>query len=524
MMQYKSILEKCWAGLLIPALLTILGCFTCFTVLDAQDDLSYKVTVSNMMIPVFAVDTKGNPVYDLDKSELDLFVNGRAVQFRFFPFVFEDPADDSESTAMQGSLPRTKAFKRVVFVIIDAMFNSKKGLKRSKQLVKKLVTESFRGDTFVILENSPGGGLRHIAGPERDREKILEGVASLNAYPERYKEFLFKSPGNTNLPERAHDSIHAIRSAYYLQRLTRTAEAVEKDRYRERVKQFGYAVSRFKYALKTISGPKVVFLISEGIAKGAFSHSYKAGRRGISSESMVKPFLLKYFEGFVDAVNSGGSVLYTVNPRSVTVSTMLDTENSGDFSLKYMSAKSGGKYFSGQDIQTVADEIKNTTKAYYELAFPLPPEMDDKSVIDVKCKRKGVVLFNPRLTERETPYKQMEPAQKRVFALDVVTGGSWSRIRADIEEAGHTRLKTTKKKGKTVYTLAVDIPREMQNRDVDIFVLEMNKKTKNHLVRNFTRQAKEREILEIETGKGNDFFFVIVDPASTRTIYGGELF
>ncbi len=51
---------------------------------DRDDRLSYFVSVNAQLVPIYAVDKKGNPVFDLKKEEIQLYANEKPVEIIYF--------------------------------------------------------------------------------------------------------------------------------------------------------------------------------------------------------------------------------------------------------------------------------------------------------------------------------------------------------------------------------------------------------------------------------------------------------
>ena len=140
---------------------------------DPQESLKYKVSVNVMTVPLFVVDTNGNPVFNLKEEELQLKVNDEPVkilQFRRYEFGYERKIEEGVETQVS-ALTAQAAQDRVIFVILDSMFNSLTGFRRSKEITVNLIKEALPGDNFVILENNPIGGIKYIGGSESDTSK-----------------------------------------------------------------------------------------------------------------------------------------------------------------------------------------------------------------------------------------------------------------------------------------------------------------------------------------------------------------
>jgi VWFA-related protein len=478
--------------------------FTCLAllaagILSAQEPLKYEVSVEAVLVPLFAVDASGSPVYDLEQEELALYVNGRPVEITYFKrYEFEyDKEITQKTTVREEKRTIIEPPDRVIFIIIDSVFNTSNGLRRSKKIASNLIKKSGEGDRFIIIENTPGGGLKHLAGPGGSRENLIKQVEKIVPQRSIWSKNLFSTdPGRGSR-----------------QGSPRGLEVME---YKATVRRFSKVLSRLKYALKTITQPKIVFLISEGISKGAFKEGSNIKRGPESSfytRAFMKTHFFNYLKEIVKAVNHGGSVVYTINPQHIERS--LDEGVSGEMSLRYLADESGGKYFAGSDVEKIIKRIKKTTAAYYELAFHIPAQLGDNLELTIKCKRKDVKVHTLSHSERNRPYHQMEPVQKKIFALNVVSGGSWSRLLGRVMEA---KFKIIKKE-KNQYCLNVELPGEMKNRNLDVCLLYLEPTTEAVDMDFETIKANESLELKFLRKKNKRQFFVIIDPTIPYCIY-----
>ena len=106
--------------------------------MTAQEPLHYDVAVTVKVVPIFAVDARGNPVYDLAEDELELFVNGSAVPIADFQRYTVDEVREAEGETGTGRAEPEplKQKERVVFIIMDSIFNSQYGWRRSKERIR----------------------------------------------------------------------------------------------------------------------------------------------------------------------------------------------------------------------------------------------------------------------------------------------------------------------------------------------------------------------------------------------------
>jgi len=501
-----------------------------------QEPLSYKISVNVKLLPVFAMDKNGSPVFDLAKEDIELLVNGAPYDIAYFKrYDFE-----TSSIEKQKIVPVEK--ERVVFIILDTMFNSNKGYRYSKKIARDIINEGEPGDRFVVFENNPIGGLRHIGGPGTSRKNLLSKIARLRRPLERWASQLYKSRSLTNNIDFSLVTDARLETIGWesLRNLELNSENM---RYKFQVEHFSRILSDFQYILKTISKPKLVFLISEGMADSAFKKELKgesinvegkanesdAELRAMRFQSVLmdndtavsednkvySTILYKYLEKLVKSINYGGSVINTINPRRLN--DINDAGDSGEKSLRYLASESGGTYFAGTDSEDIAKRIKKTTSAYYELVFYTAPETGEKLEIDIKCKRNGVRLLTTNYAEGSRYYRDMDPVQKKMFAFNVATGGDWSRNEGKVMRIPYK--KTKNESIKSIYTIDVPLPNQMQNRKLDIFLIQRDTKTNRVDMRLINKEAREWIKLNINDNNKREQFFVIIEPLETYCIY-----
>ena len=182
--------------------------------------------------------------------------------------------------------------------------------------------------------------------------------------------------------------------------------------------------------------------------------------------------------------------------------------------------RSGGAFFIDPDIDTMVTSIKKTTAAYYEVVFMQKEEMKKRQRILIKSKRKDIVIHTLNYTEAEKEYKKMEKMQKKVFAINVATEGSWSRMVGQVRRTRYKKLQKEKKGKSTFYKIEVPIPEDIRNKHADIFLLRFDKSYEHADINYINQTLKEKEVLEIKSKKGKKLlYFVIIEPESTHTIY-----
>ncbi|MCX6583504.1 MAG: hypothetical protein NT166_25295 [Candidatus Aminicenantes bacterium] len=506
-----------------------------------DDALSYQVDVNVKLLPVFALDAAGNPVFDLEQGDMELYVNGEPRGIAYFKrYDFE-----TSTVEKRKMVPEEK--ERVIFIILDTMFISATGFKRSKEIAGDIVKQGNPGDRFVVFENSIFGGLKYIDGPSDSQEKLLEKIAKLRRPIERWTTHLFNTRDLLNNIDFSIETEERMENEQWkkLRDFYLDSEAM---RYKHQVEHFCRVLSQFKYILKTISKPKLVFLLSEGMADGAFKmkllktemkvetdprrESDAELRRRQFETILVKPErdvfqedkaystdLFRYLDEIVKSINYGGSVIHTINPGRPNDTN--DAGVSGEKSLRYLAGESGGGYFTGSDTQEIAKRIVKSTSAYYEMVFYIDPALGDNLQVELKCKRNGVRVYTAGQTEGGRSYRDMDPVQKKMFALNVVAGGSWSRNTGKVMLVPYRKFPVAKNDKEDFYTLDVPLPNQMKNKKLDIFLIQKDLETNRVDMSLVYRDAKNWVKIKIKSrGSENlEKFFVIIEPLDTYCIY-----
>jgi VWFA-related protein len=487
-----------------------------------ENSLQYQVDVKVSLVPFFVLDKKGNPVFDLKKEDLLLYVDGKPTDiYALMDYRFD--TEEKKNVLKEGtSGPTTEASpavkkalqqkvpQRVIFLIIDSIYNSHRGLSKSKRIAMEMVKRGGPGDRFIILTISLTGGVKYIAGPEPGSLQLAEKINALALLP-----------GDTV----AKDFLKG-----------RAAEIA--------VIQFVESLAQLRYALKSITKPKILYLISEGIQRGSLYNNH------FEESELVRHFkdggffdkqrysrnvpehMEFYFKDFLKAINYGGCVLNVIYPglkhkfrdaasnNMISVDEIAAQSNDTEWVLKYVSIASGGAYFYAPNVDRMVSTIQKSSTAYYELVFS--GNTNDKTThrVVVKCRNKNYAVHTLNYTEAEKEYKDMELTQKKVFAISVATGGSWSRMVGRIVQSDYEKIQTDKRNNNNHYKIRVPIPDKLKNKKADIFLMRFDKKYQDTSIAFMSKTLAETEELEIQSKKGKkNLYFVIIDPETTYTIY-----
>ncbi|MCP5106318.1 MAG: hypothetical protein GY950_23235, partial [bacterium] len=151
--------------------------------------------------------------------------------------------------------------------------------------------------------------------------------------------------------------------------------------------------------------------------------------------------------------------------------------------------------------------------------FAPNPDMGKDIDIKVKCKRAGVSVNTFKQTERTKPYYRMEPVEKKLFALNMVTGGSWSRMMGKVVRIKYRKLRNEKSGNETYAIIEIPLPAKMKNRKLDLFFVQIDTKTRKVNVEMLNQSLRDRANLIVKKKENTRDFFVIIEPVFTYCIY-----
>lgn len=274
----------------------------------------------------------------------------------------------------------------------------------------------------------------------------------------------------------------------------------EKERYQSDIRILTQSLEQLKYALKTITLPKTVFLITTGPMKEALGN--------------IPVTYYRFLEDAARAINFGGSMLYVINPLS-SRSKMVGSE------LKFMTDEVGGKCIYGSNLTDIVTQVKNSTSAYYELAFYPEKNSDPKNHILLKCKRKEVELISIGFSEKGKPYQQMDAIEKKLFALNIINGGAWSRMVAKVGKINFAKL--SENNGQSIQspgqTIEISVPQVMWNHRLDEFMVYLDPATQKASLTFEQKEISEKALINAVPMRERYFYFVIIDPITSYCIY-----
>ena len=492
--------------------------------------LEYQVQVNAQIIPIYAVDSRGNPVYDLKAEDIELYINGKPKNILYFMnYQVEEDVEEVKITekVQKKELKEKKTQKektgkavhvkrdspeRLNFVILDGIANSKTGVRNARQLARGIIESGSPGDAFILFTANMRIGLNYVTGPEKDKTKLLRILDKLYQDP----RFIMMMDTKKFLPGEKPDPAEAM-MWNQLNMMAGVEKANSRDQYQIKLRRFSKNLEEIKYALKTIRLPKNFFLVSGGIQEiASISHTITdiPAAKGKYDQSTILAYYGMLKEASI-AINRGGALFYMVNPIPEVYKIRK--------AVNIMSQVSNAKCISASNVDDLLKKVKKNTAAYYETAFSITPQMPENFKIKITCKRKDVKLNTLNYGEKTRPYAEMNETMKKLFALNVVTGGSWSRMAGKIRLAVYQKVGEVQHNGKTgimaVKKINLLVPQNFIDKKVDIFVLNIDPNTLKADIRLSRRVMESIATVEVEVQEKRKQFIVLVEPEKTRCIF-----
>lgn len=396
---------------------------------DDQEELRHEVSVTLKLVQVYVTDKKGIPVTDLEKSDFDLYDNGkRRVITDFERHTLSLPSDMTGMSQVMKEVPPADLMNRKFFLFFDFAFNTVGGITMAKKAALHFIdTQVNPTDEVAVFSYSIYRGLFFHEFLTRDHAKIREIVQQI---------------GSSEALGRAGQLIDEIMEGGRW-----GGDPISKPESKNQARLFSSAMKDLANALRYIPGYKHVILFSIGIPSfmiyprpGSIRPEMNTMNLDLSDsldiriryEKMIRE--LKASNSPVYAVNVEGlhsdfidregesfiSRMITKKPRS-TDPEMAEWDMRGDNSLRELAKISGGKYYGDiNDYEKIMEDIQNLTSSYYVLGYYIDEKWDGKyHKVKVNVKRRGCTVYGQGGYFNPKPFKKFSALEKKLHLVDL---------------------------------------------------------------------------------------------------------
>jgi VWFA-related protein len=419
---------------------------------DDIDD-SIKISTTLIQLDVSVTDKDGKIVADLKPEDFEVFENGKKQEITNFSFISIDSKTKRlENTAQQKNsknqvaipLPPVKLkleeVRRTYALVVDDLGLSYESIYWVQQSLRKFVNEQMQdGDLVAILRTGSGAGT--VQSFTSDKRLLLAavdkirynfqgrvGISSIEALTPNFKEQL---NGET-----ADGSQNSVQGAETDREFEQQLNEFRNDNFS--VGTLG-ALNYIIRGMREMPGRKSLMVFSEGF------RTYT--KKGNSVEPNKVFYTLRLL---ADLANRSSVVIYTLDPRGLTVPGMLqaadntfmmsseqisrdlDARNEAfmdtQASLRYLAYETGGFPFINQNnINKGIQKAVEDQSSYYLLGYQpdsdtFDPKKNKFNKVEIKVKRPGLKVryrsgFFGITDEKMQNLTKQTPAQKLISAL-----------------------------------------------------------------------------------------------------------
>jgi hypothetical protein len=419
------------------------------------------VNVEVKIVPFYAVDAQGRPVYDLKPEEVELRVGGAAVPTESL----DRYAITSGSSGTRGPSPMATP-SRTVFLLFDLAFSSPTGFKTDQRLASRMIESWPPGDRLVLVVHGTRAGLEQRLGPvspdAAGKKKLLAAVEALA--PEIRRVELQDRPTDDFGPPAGKNPGYVMYSAFD------TMQGSVRSEYNAVARDLAKSFADFATELREIPGPKLVMLFSQGIDNSLY---FRGDEASGSEESDVmaarrSPPLVDRFVDPLTALAASGTV-------AVLVNTDRGRAADADGALRHMAKTTGGLYFEGRDPKDLEKRIAGSTTAYYEASFRPTASLlqTSRAEVEVVVHRPGVRAWAPAAITTRESYQTLSALEKRRLVIDLVAGGPEAQrahgsVGLNVQELGG-KVVGRQESGKPLLHFQAEWPPSVAARKLDLY-------------------------------------------------------
>lgn len=494
------------------------------------------IDVEIKIVPFYAVDEDGKPVFDLRQDEIELRMDGQPVGLDTFDAFPRAGAESTVATAAEA--PKAgrpaKPARRHVVLFFDVSFSSPRGFENGKRFAEQVLGEVPETDLLYLVTHDFVSGLKQRLGPlaatPSGRSKLLGDLKKLK--PEAGHIDANANYGSLPLVSRGSrkNGVPSDQSSALYNAVRTNSQAQLESTGRSLAESMQALADQFQ----RIREPKLLVFLSQGIDPTLYWVGSDVGLQFTTMSLMtVKSYqyhgLHTLYEKPLQQLADSGTMSLFVN---------LDDQGGrvaqNDTSMQHMARASGGLYLGGVDPALVSDRFARSTAAYYEAGFYLTGKeaTPSRAKLEVAVKRPGVRTWSAGSIKTRETWRGLSEDARRLLIVDLIEGDVAAQkargpVRLDLKNLPGNVLGRTAA-GKTVLRYEAGWPRELAGRKIDLYnvLLEPTRQAGSPNVLSFdgkenTRIERAGNDIEVEVPNKAVFVWgiVVVEPATGRAWY-----
>lgn len=402
------------------------------------------IDVDMKVIPFYAVDAQGRPVFDLRAEEVEVLVDGAPVAVDAFDAMAQAGAAGAPAVASQ---PAPAKARRHVILLFDVAFSSIQGVRNGQALARQLLKDLPESDVLYLVTNDLRTGFEQKVGPvpasAKGRQQVLAQIEGLRG--RSYRQFSHNPTADLGFNSAGASASGSGRGKNGQPKSQMTGiwdglNLNENSEYLELGRDLGEAMGRLATDLRRINEPKLLVFLSQGLKKDLYFEGSRYGLQ-VSTEAVKQDAwqadgLVKIFTDSMQALADSGTMALFVNLDDRTQGATLQ-----DNPLRHMASTSGGLYLEGNDPKVVEARVTGSTAAYYEAGFYLGQQAGEvkRARVEVRSRRPGVELWAPASLKTRETWRGLDEHARKALIVDLVEGGVEAQrargpVRLDVRE------------------------------------------------------------------------------------------
>ena len=435
------------------------------------------VDVEIKMIPFYAVDAQGRPVYDLRQDEVELRVGGKPISLDTLDgYAMTPEALTTASGRPKGVVTKPAPPSRHVIFLVDSAFASGAGFRNARVVADRLLEDVPAGDRLYLLAHSAARGLESKLGATRADEQGKARLRDelLKLLPEIHRLSTDVGEGLPPVATGKQGGRNIILPRSQFAGEQSSMQAFARSEYEGITRQLAGSLDFAAADLRRLPGPKLLLIFWEGLDQELFVVGDMGKKPGsvLSTSIGGQRFsgMMTRFIKPLQALADSGTMTVLINatpPQGVG--------EDADGPLRQMARMVGGIYASGGDPEAVERQIATATAAYYEAGFYVrAPRETERETVEVIVHRPGVRAWaQSSLKVRET-YDSLSAVDKRMLILNLVAGGpvaqrARSAVRLDLKDLGGRIEGRPEADGGRRLRYAAAWPADFAKKDLDIY-------------------------------------------------------
>lgn len=409
--------------------------FICFSIIifthgiflyGKKNDKKKTESLESRTIPMLAFDSKGEPVFDLKSSDLEVFINGKLRKieklFRYFNPNIKNSSKNLETVSPLGNLGSEGTFTKCI--IIDLAFCSSSGLEFEKLIAKKLITGRNKNEKFLVFVFDPLEGLKNLSDPNDGIKDLIDKIDGIELNFKYWSDKVF--PKSTVKKDSEGEIASAFSKSGSIMDKNENSQGLNISFLDKIQKKYRKGMTDFGKILEKDDHSKIVFLLSETVTSGPFYDSFRQftlsgvilldkiikdkKKSGLGfwsllfnkeKENNFKTIfsfdMFEYIKNIVKSVNSENAILYKIGFEETFEIFKPDTNNL--IKLRLFDGSENLNVYAGSDPANFSKLSKKIISAHYGIRY-LTSKSSQINSVKVRCKRHGVNVVSIRYPER----------------------------------------------------------------------------------------------------------------------------